>query len=211
MRLHRCEHLRDIIQRRHNGVQDLIRGGAQGQTGRLQPVAYFLVRHGLLGRHLVRQLAERRQANVGVSSVYVHGGGFKLVLKVFVKDHKSGVSKPENKNNLKHLQAKNKLVNLKQNWDHHYDHVVYVPLPGLSGGRLQLVDPRFVHVHRVGVDAQTLVLDDVFDHWSQELPERVVATRSSVEAHHHLDDGRVPRHDVLDLIHLRTETRRQTR
>ena len=76
------------------------------------------------------------------------------------------------------------------------------PPPGLPRRRLQLVDPGLVHVHGVGVGAQALVLDDVFDHGRQQLPERVVAPGPTVEAHHHLDHRGVPRHDVLNLVHL---------
>ena len=76
------------------------------------------------------------------------------------------------------------------------------PPPGLPRRCLQLVDPGLVHVHGVGVGAQALVLDDVFDHGRQQLPERVVAPGPSVEAHYHLDHRGVPRHDVLDLVHL---------
>lgn len=83
------------------------------------------------------------------------------------------------------------------------------PLPGLSGGGLDLVDPGLVYIHGVGAYVQVLVVDDVFDHRCQQLPERVLTTCSSVEAHYHLDDGWVSGHNVLDLINLRTDTRGQ--
>lgn len=79
-------------------------------------------------------------------------------------------------------------------------------LPGLSGGGLDLVDPGFVYIHRVSAYVQILVVDDVFDHWCQQLPECVLTTCSSVEAHYHLDDCWVSCHNILDLIHLRTDT-----
>lgn len=76
-------------------------------------------------------------------------------------------------------------------------------LPGFSGGRLQLVDPGFVNIHRVGVDAKIFVINDVFDNRRQKLPQGVVASRASVEADHHLDDSGISRHDVLNLVNLR--------
>lgn len=82
-------------------------------------------------------------------------------------------------------------------------------LPGLPSRRLQLVDPGFINIHRIGVDTKTLVLNDVFDHRSQQLSECVVASCTSVEAHHHLDNCWVPCHDVLDLVYFGSETQRQ--
>lgn len=79
-------------------------------------------------------------------------------------------------------------------------------LPRLPSCRLQLVDPGFVNIHRIGVDAKTLVFNDVFDHRSQQLSECVVASCTSVEAHHHLDNCWVPCHDVLDLVYLGPDT-----
>lgn len=68
--------------------------------------------------------------------------------------------------------------------------------------RLQLVDPVLVDVHGVGVDAQALVLDDLLHHRGQQLPQGVLASSAAVETHHHLNDRGVPRHYVLDLVHL---------
>lgn len=82
-------------------------------------------------------------------------------------------------------------------------------LPGLSSSTFQLVDPGFVDLNRVCVEAQALVLNDVFNDWSQQLSEGVVTTCTSVEAHHHLDNCWIACHYVLDLVHLRTETRRE--
>ena len=77
--------------------------------------------------------------------------------------------------------------------------------PGLSGLCLQLVDPGLVDVHRVGVDAQALVLDDLPHHGGQQLPQGILAASATVETHHHLNDCGVPRHNVLNLVHFRPE------
>lgn len=75
-------------------------------------------------------------------------------------------------------------------------------LPGLSSLGFQLVHPSLVYFHRVGVDDQGLVLNDLFYHWSQELAQGVLSPGPSVEADDHLDDCRVACHDVLHLVHL---------
>lgn len=74
--------------------------------------------------------------------------------------------------------------------------------PGLSSLRLHLVDPTLVDVHRVGLDVQRLVVHDLLDDRCQDLPQRVLSPRTSVEAHHHLDDCRVSRDDLLHLVHF---------
>ena len=74
--------------------------------------------------------------------------------------------------------------------------------PGLSGLGLHLVHPALVDVDGVGLDVQRLVVHDVLDGRGQDLPQGVLAARAAVEAHHHLDDGGVPRHDLLDLVHF---------
>lgn len=75
-------------------------------------------------------------------------------------------------------------------------------VPGLSSLRFQLVHPGLVHLHRVGIDDQGLVLNDLFHHWCQELAQAVLSPGTSVEADNHLDDCRVACHYVLYLVHL---------
>lgn len=74
--------------------------------------------------------------------------------------------------------------------------------PGLAGLRLHLVDPALVDVHRVRLDVERLVVHDLLDDGRQDLPQGVLTPRSSVEAHHHLDDGGVPCDDLLHLVDL---------
>lgn len=72
----------------------------------------------------------------------------------------------------------------------------------MSSLRLQLVDPVLVNVHRAGVDAQALVLDDLLHDGGQQLPQGVLTSCATVETHHHLNDRGVPCHYVLDLVHF---------
>lgn len=69
--------------------------------------------------------------------------------------------------------------------------------PGFSSLGFHLVDPRLVDVHWIRFDIEGLVLHDLLDHWGQDLPQGILPTGTTVEAHHHLYDCGVSGHDLV--------------
>lgn len=74
--------------------------------------------------------------------------------------------------------------------------------PCLSCSSLYLVHPGLVDVYGVSVNAQGLVLNDIFHHGGEKLPEGVLAPSTSVKAHYHFNDCRIPSDNVLDLVYF---------
>ena len=57
MFLRACTHSRDFVDGDYDGGQELVGDGPHVFDGRLETRAHLLVAHGLLWRHVVRQLA----------------------------------------------------------------------------------------------------------------------------------------------------------
>ena len=74
--------------------------------------------------------------------------------------------------------------------------------PALPCLGLHLVDPAFVDVNRVSVDAQHLVLQRVLDNLAQDLHQGTLSTPITVESHHQPHHSWVACHHVLGLFHL---------
>lgn len=74
---------------------------------------------------------------------------------------------------------------------------------------LGLVDPALVDLHGVGADAEGPLLQYLADGGPEDVPEGVLAPGVAVEAHQHLDDGRVPLHHLLGLVHLHSGRKRR--